>query len=1205
MPGLATELLKPKHVHVTLGFSFSTSTVHASRAAPPSSSLSINMADIIGRETADGHRDWEDQSVFGWHKRRPHVPLTSHKSAEEALRYLRKQSAKADKAVAEEAPWGEEAVEAALESAKWWVEDLPHVMSLSGWWKFQLAKKPEEVTAGFQDAGFDDGSWDLLPVPSNWQMHGYDYPHYTNVTYPFDVNPPFVPSENPTGCYRREFILPAEWEGRRIFLEIEAADSAYYVWVNGKLVGYSQDCRLPSEFDVTGECHPPGSATPNVLAVQCMRWSDGSYLEDQDQWWLSGIHRDVVLRAKPQVAISDFQVRTHLADDFSSAQVEVAVTVEAPREVVSSGQLAGWKVEGCLYHSWAWPDHNDEASWRPEPVAKLEAQGLVDWGITRLARSILTVDIAKPSLWSAETPYLYTLVLSLTNPEGVAVECEATRVGVRKVEQLKRQLLVNGAPVTIHGVNRHEHHPRLGKTMIEACFLKDICLMKQHNVNAVRNCHYPNHWRWYDLCDLLGLYMIDEANLETHGFEGGPDVGKAERHPTHDTLYTAAFVDRMERMVERTKNHPCIVVWSLGNEAGYGPNHDAMAGWVRGRDPTRITHYEGGGSRTRATDLVCPMYMRIPGMLEIAQDKGETRPLILCEYSHAMGNSNGSLDEYWETIDKTPGLQGGFIWDWVDQGLLKLGVDGKKHWAYGGDFGDQPNDLNFCLNGLIWPDRTTHPGLQEVKFCYRAFHFLLLDSGEVEIRNKNFFLYSDHLEFSVEVKSQSQGEAVLPEQPLEVPSIAPRKAVVMKLPHIPKASGDVFVDFRVKASRETRWCAPGTVMTWQQVPLSQAKVAASEEAGGGGGSSQMPHLVVEDKSEGLTEVTTQEGSWVVEVDRRRGTLHSWKVGGQPMLLQGPLPNFWRAPTDNDNGGGEEAYAARWRAAGLDRLHVTSLSDNGVKRVTDTLVQLSFALRFEPDPKRATAKKATYFTATGAEVEEGGPSENRAAQKEASRLEVGGDDPSSKTWIEANLVYSIYGTGEIVLKCDVKPASTLPPLPRIGLSFTAPEGMEALKWYGAGPHENYPDRKSGAPIGVYESSVTAQHTPYIMPGECGGKAEVRWMELGRAGGEGTSGVSLLVTAGKDESPFQMNVSHFSMEDLDRCTHNEELKADKEVHVHVDHKIMGLGGDDSWSPTVHEPFLLPAVPYSFSFRFVAFTPNEGVTSGQVYQKWPAVS
>ncbi|CAO1943068.1 unnamed protein product [Urochloa humidicola] len=1009
------------------------------------------------------YKAWEDPSFFKWRKREAHVPLRSQDTLEGALKYWHERR-NVNYLNADTAVWNDDAVRSALESAALWSKGLPYTKSLSGYWKFLLAPSAESVPEKFHDAHFDDSNWEALPVPSNWQMHGFDRPIYTNVTYPFPINPPFVSTDNPTGCYRTVFHIPKEWKGRRILLHFEAVDSAFFAWVNGVPIGYSQDSRLPAEFEVTDCCHPCDSDKENVLAVQVMRWSDGSYLEDQDHWWLSGIHRDVLLLSKPQIFITDYFFKATLDENFSLADIE---------------------------------------------------------------------------------PNLYTLVVLLKDANGQLIECESCQVGIRSVVLAHKQMLVNGCPVVLRGVNRHEHHPRLGKTNIEACMIKDLILMRQNNINAVRNSHYPQHSRWYELCDIFGLYVIDEANIETHGF----DENSHFKHPTLEPIWANAMLDRVIGMVERDKNHACIIVWSLGNESSYGPNHASMSGWVRERDSTRLLHYEGGGSRTSSTDIVCPMYMRVWDIIKIAKDPSETRPLILCEYSHAMGNSNGNIDAYWMAIDNTFGLQGGFIWDWVDQGLLKENSDGSKFWAYGGDFGDTPNDLNFCLNGIVWPDRTIHPAVHEVKYLYQPIKISSTDNM-LKIENRHFFDTTEALDFSWILQGDG---CILGSGSLNVPNLAPQTSHLINMESSPWfalwstcAVKEVFLSVNVKQRYQTQWAKDGHLLASAQLCLPQKNGFVPHAIA----FSSRP-LVCEHTGDSV--IISKNDAWKIKVNSQLGTIDSWKINGVELMSKGILPCFWRAPTDNDKGGFyTKPYVSQWREASLDNVSFYS-SQFSVKELRDNTVELS----------------TVYYGLPG-----NLPKPDGAALSQA---------PES-TLFQVNMVCRIYESGDVVLEYEVNPKADLPPLPRVGVVFNAEKSLSHVTWYGRGPFECYPDRKAAAQIGVYESSVEDLHVPYIVPGECGGRADVRWVALRNA-----DGLGLYASVHGESPPMQMSASYYGTAELDRATHVHKLVKGDDIEVHLDHRHMGLGGDDSWTPCVHEQYLLPPTRYAFSVRLCPLLPS----------------
>ncbi|XP_050381025.1 uncharacterized protein LOC126798186 isoform X3 [Argentina anserina] len=981
----------------------------------------------------------------------------------------------------------------------------------------------------------------LYAAMNQSKMHGFDRPIYTNVVYPFPLDPPFVPVDNPTGCYRTEFVIPEEWKGRRILLHFEAVDSAFCAWINGVPVGYSQDSRLPAEFEITDYCYPCGSDKKNVLAVQVLRWSDGSYLEDQDHWWLSGIHRDVLLLSKPQVYITDYFFKSNLAEDFSYADLQVEVKIDNSRETSKDNFLDNFTIEAALFDSGSWYSSGGSADLLSSNVANLKlgpspstTLGFHDYS--------LVGRLEVPRLWSAEQPNLYTLVVTLKDKSGNIVDCESCLVGIRQVSKAHKQLLVNGHPIIIRGVNRHEHHPRLGKTNIESCMVKDLVLMKQFNINAVRNSHYPQHPRWYELCDMFGMYMIDEANIEAHGFDYSGHV----KHPTLEPSWATAMLDRVIGMVERDKNHACIISWSLGNESGYGPNHSALAGWVRGKDSSRLLHYEGGGSRTPSTDIVCPMYMRVWDIVKIAKDPNETRPLILCEYSHAMGNSNGNIHEYWEAIDGTFGLQGGFIWDWVDQGLLKDSADGTKHWAYGGDFGDVPNDLNFCLNGLVWPDRTPHPAMHEVKYVYQPIK-ISFSEGTLKISNTHFYETTKALEFCWAAHGDG---CELGSGYLSLPLIEPQKTFDIELQSAPwhtlwasSSEDEFFLTISAKLLHSTCWVEAGHVISSTQVQLP-----AKREF--------VPHVIKTKDATFIGEVlgdtlkVGQQDAWEIKLNVKMGTVESWKVEGVPLMTKGIFPCFWRAPTDNDKGGGASSYTSRWQAAHIDNLHYITKSCS-VENMTDNLVKVAVVFLGIPNSGEGSGMKDT------------------------------------NALIEIDVIYTIYSSGDVVIECNVRPNSNLPPLPRVGVEFHLDKAMEQVKWYGRGPFECYPDRKAAAHVGVYEQKVSDLHVPYIVPGECSGRADVRWVTF-----QNKDGLGIYASIYGSSPPMQMNASFYTTAELDRATHNEDLIRGDDIEVHLDHKHMGLAGDDSWSPCVHDKYLVPAVPSSFSIRLSPITP---ATSG----------
>nr|MBA3686601.1 DUF4981 domain-containing protein [Planctomycetota bacterium] len=608
----------------------------------------------------------------------------------------------------------------------------PFVQSLNGDWDFTTVERVEDTPPEFTAPSFRAHrakGWSTIPVPGNWAMHGFDRPHYTNFRMPFaPAVPPMVPERNLTGLYRTTFSVPRGWAKRRVVLHFAGVESCFSVWLNGRAIGFGKDSRLPSEFDIT-DALAPGE---NTLAVQVIKWSDASYIEDQDNWRNAGIHRDVYLYATAPAWIEDVFAKAGFDPATGAGALRVRVKAGGPRS-------AGWTAEARLFDA------------KGAPVLRKALRAELPYELFGHTREIdhtvdLSADLAKVAPWSAEQPTLYTLVVALRDPRGQEVEATRTRVGFRSVEIKNRELLVNGRKVYIRGANRHDHHDRDAKVVGRETMLADIAVLKAHNFNAVRCSHYPNDPLWLDLCDEHGLYLVDETDIECHHHYG---------MIAHDPRYAAAFLDRGSRMVLRDRNHPSVIIWSLGNESGYGPNQDAMAAWMRHADGTRPIHYEGAICRANsswerghaATDLVCPMYPSVADIVQWAQTTTDWRPLIMCEYAHAMGNSCGNLAEYWQAIESHHGLQGGFIWELLDHGVVKKTADGREYWAYGGDFGDQPNDTNFCCDGLVWPDRRPHPAMQECKKLFQpiAVDAVDLANREVVVRSRYDFISTAHL----------------------------------------------------------------------------------------------------------------------------------------------------------------------------------------------------------------------------------------------------------------------------------------------------------------------------------------------------------------------------------------------------------------------------------------------------------------------------
>ncbi len=943
----------------------------------------------------------------------------------------------------------------------------PFFRLLNGQWQFQYLPSPEDVPPGFFEEAFDASQWDTLPVPSSWQMHGYGRPQYTNINYPFPVDPPHVPNSNPVGLYRREFALPAGWDSKQVFLHFDGVDSAFYVWLNGQPVGYSQVSHMPSEFDLTPFLRPGG----NVLTVQVFQWSDGSYLEDQDAWRLSGIFRDVSLIARPAVHPRDVRIRT-TSDGALDLQVEMSGDTD---RVVTATLFDG------------------ETALTAQPV---------EGGRTRMAH----MTVAGPRLWSAEEPNLYTLLLTLADAEGRTLTVERFRVGFRQIEIAGGRLLINGVPVTLKGVNRHDTHPDLGHVTPREHMRRDITVMKQHNINTVRTSHYPNDPFWLDLCDEYGLYVVDEADLETHGCHVAGDTALLSKDPA----WRAAYVDRAERMVQRDKNHPSIILWSLGNESSYGPNHAAMTEAIRALDPTRPIHYESAydaPDEAAAVDLISRMYTDVPGLIAQGQKTDDPYPFFLCEYAHAMGNGPGSLKEYWETIYQYPRLLGGCVWEWTDHGIRQKAEGGAEWFAYGGDFGDTPNDGNFCIDGLTSPDRVPHPALLELKKVIAPVWAEPKDLrvGLITVHNRYDFASLALLEahWSVQRDGKTVQQGTLPW--LDIPAGG---AEDVSLPYTLPASGDAWLDVVWTLAADAPWAARGHEVAWAQFALPVAPAPAVPVR-----LDALPPLTVLEAGQDLR---IGGDDFALTFDAWRGALTDWTYQGVPLLTRGPQLNVWRAPTDNDVN-----LARKWRQAGLDRL---------VSRTTS----LSWE---QPAPQsvRVTVR-ATL-----------------AADALTPAFAV-------------TYSYTIYGNGEVLLETEVSPHGNLPPLPRLGVQLRLPAGFDRFAWYGLGPHESYPDRRESVKRGVFGGTVQEQFETYIRPQENGNKSEVRWAAVTDA-----RGLGLLATA---QPLLNVSVHHYTPEDLTQARHTFDLAPRAETIWHLDHAQGGLGSQSCGPGPLPEYLLQPA-------------------------------
>jgi beta-galactosidase len=987
--------------------------------------------------------------------------------------------------------------------------DSPYRLGLDGDWRFQHADRPADRDTEFWRTDRDDSDWDTMPVPSNWQLAGYDFPIYLNVTYPWwgangqheNAQPPFAPTRfNPVGQYRRIFDLPAAWQGRRVHLHFEGVKSGFYLWVNGTKVGYREGSYTPSEFDVTEHLR----AGANLIAVEVYRFPDGDWLEDQDMIRLSGIFRSVFLYSLPTVHLRDFKIETPLRDNYTNADLSVAVAVRNK----GAQQTGTYTVETQLY------DANDQPVW-PAPLTTQVAIGSVPTGQDATARGSKAV--SGPKLWSAEHPHLYTAVLRLRDPSGAVTQTVSARVGFREFAIRSGLMRINGKPVSLRGTNRHEIDPDHGAALTREDMIRDITIMKRLNINAMRTAHYPNQPDWYDLADEYGMYVMDETNLETHGIR--------DTYPGSNAAWTAPVIDRAAQMVHRDKNHPSVVMWSLGNEAGGGSNFVAMRDWMRAADPTRIVQYEGD-NRSVVSDIRSQMYNTAAGIRDRALDTGDTRPYILVEYSHGMGNSNGNLKEYWDVIRQYPILQGAYLWDFADQALrwpIPLG-GGATYLAYGGDWGDNPNDGNFSGNGFVLADRGMTGKSVEVKRVYQAINATAganLAAGDVRITNE--YAFANVNEFDGSWSLVADGTVIqngrLTAAQLD---IAPLSNKVIQVP-IQRPTGiapgtEHFLELSFTLKAATAWADAGHEVAAQQLPVDfdSPPVVPLPLA-------QVPTLTDSQTSDRFT--VTGDG-FSLAVSRATGEIISFDAMGMRLVTSGPVPNFWRAPTDNDRGNGHPTRNGTWRAAGRNR------------------------------------------TVTGVVLER--PSDR------SRRITVTGTLPTS-TQSTFRTTYTVYGNGEIRVDGFLHPgSSSLPYIPEVGTFLTLPAALEHLHYYGRGPEENHWDRRTGSDLGVYTSTVSDQWTPYLRPQENGNKTDVRWVALVDGAGRG------LLAAG--EPLLEVNASHYTPEDLSGNTrHDYQLTPRQEVVLRLNYRQTGVGGDNSWGAHPLDQYkLFPTRDYSYTYR-----------------------
>ncbi len=1029
--------------------------------------------------------DWENSKIFSIGKEPAHSTLVPFESVDEVL-------------------------------GKW--EDSPYFKSLNGKWKFNWVKSPSERPENFYKEEFKVDNWEEIDVPSNWQMRGYGIPIYTNVKYPYSINVEKIPNidheYNPVGSYRRNFEIPLNWKEREVFIHFAGVKSAFYIWVNGRKVGYSQGSMTPAEFNITKYL----KIGTNVLAVEVYRWSDGSYLEDQDMWRFSGIFRDSFLFSTPKIHIRDFFVLCELDENYEDAILKVKVKIyNFGKEEVKQN-----KVEISLF--------NDEQQFVESEILMSEAFTIkpnTEYLIE------LQANIEKPTKWTGETPFLYDLILKLKNLKNQITEVEHCKIGFRKIEiGGNGSFLINGKSIIFKGVNRHEHDPDHGRAIPYNRMVEDILLMKRNNINAVRTSHYPNHPKWYDLCDKYGIYVVDECNLESHGLRTTLPQSLPE--------WTKACIDRMVSMVERDKNHPSVVIWSLGNEAGMGNNFKIMKEETLKIDNSRPIHYEGDYSQ-EIVDIISSMYLS-PKQLERNLKKNTAgypgrrvklkniRPYILCEYAHAMGNSLGNFQEFMDVFEKYPNAIGGFIWDFIDQGLRKVSDKGEEFWAYGGDYGDKPNDSNFCINGIVLPDRKPNPALFEVKKVYQNIkvHPINLLEGKVLIHNKFDFITLEDIKINWELIANGtiiQNGSI---ENLEIESGEQKEAIIQfQRPNL-KSNTEYHLKIISTLKNNVLWAEKGHILAWDQfkVPYSTVKESGRLE--------DFPGLVIDDLKE-FYEISGEE--FKLRIGKTSGVLESYIFRNKRLLNSPLIPNFWRAPTDNDLG---LIDFAEQSAPSFD----FSWKDTSKKRILKDITYERF--------NRNIIKILVLFTIDKSEQ-------------------------------DLSIQYTIYGDGSIIIKNSIRPSIDMC---RFGMQLTVPNKYYQLTWFGNGPHETMVDRKTSGALGIYTGKVDELIHNYIKPQENGNRTDIRWAAL-----TNEEDIGLFVS---DIGGTHLSISAwpYSLEDLELANHTYDLPKREFITLNIDYKQCGVGGDIPAMAMLHKKYKLKSnEDYTYSFRIVGYSKEKG--------------
>lgn len=1014
-----------------------------------------------------GKGEWENETIFAINKEPGHATYIPFPSVE---------SLKADKSF--EKPWEE--------------PSSSLYMTLNGNWKFNWVKQPSERPMDFFKPGYNVSAWKEIPVPSNWEMHGYGTPIYTNITYPYKNNPPLIQPQkgytnekepNPVGSYRREFNISEDWDGKEIFLQFNGVYSGLFVWINGKKVGYSEGANNIAEFNITDYVKKGN----NIIAAQVFRWTDGSYIEDQDMFRMSGIHRDVFLYATPKTHTRDYSLTSGFkGDDYSKATFKVKASVKNYDKKESKNT--------SLLVTLLDPTGKEVAT-LSQPIQSIKGKNEQDFNLETI--------VSNPSLWSAETPNLYSVIVSLQDEKGNTTEAMTSKFGFRKIEIKNKRVYINNKQVFFKGVNRHDTHPIFGKAVPVESMIQDILLMKQHNINTVRTSHYPNHAKFYAIMDYYGIYTVDEADIENHG-----------NHSISDKpSWIPAFKDRMERMIQRDKNHACVIFWSMGNEGGAGENFAELAKFAKTLDTSRPLHYEG---KNEVADIDSHMYPSISGMASFDQ-RDSDKPYFLCEYAHAMGNAVGNLAEYWDYIEnKSNRMIGGCIWEWVDHGIVKFGGP-KDRFYYGGDFGDKPNDGDFVCDGIVTPDRRVTAKLLEIKKVYQYIKFkaLSISSGKIEVENRYDFINLNEFNINWEViKDGVKAESGT----LESLDLASDQKTTITVPFNKSLDGgsEYFLNVYFTLKKDARWAKAGHVVAAEQFALNNRKDIPIVDA------SAIEDLNVSSQGNNLT---INGSGFQTVFNTQTGTMTSLQYDGKEMIHNGNGFNLnWYRATNNDKYTDQTYYPSSYSAP---------------------------LFTYQVD---ASKKYVTVICNTTATIES-----------------------DRKLKVPYLVKYTIYSNGKIDVDASFSKPANGDIIHRLGLQIVLPAGMENIKYYGHGPHENYPDRKTSAFVGLYETSakgMEAEH--YVRSQSMGNREAIRWFTIADSNNQG------LKVSSKDQLSF--TALHFTDNDLWQAKHNFNLDEIRkpEVYLNLDCIQQGLG-NASCGPLPLPEYMIPSNQIlSYSFR-----------------------